>query len=148
MPTSARNDFKKAMSSIVLTAGAAIASAERTLDKAGSAKRETARREQSLVQEFCRLLLAPLNECGPGFASIPGFAEGYCRKHLIVAADFARQTLATRGATAPESKRLARLAALIEENLKANLDPETAKLCWFGDDGDTIVRELEKHSFG
>ncbi len=23
-----------------------------------------------------------------------------------------------------------------------------AKLCWFGDEGDTIVRELEQHSFG
>jgi hypothetical protein len=148
MPTSARNDFKKAMSSIVLTAGAAIASAERTLDKAGSAKRETAKREQSLVKEFCRLLLAPLNECGPGFASIPGFAESYCRNHLIIAADFARQTPATRDPTAPECKRLAWIAALIEEKAKICLDEETAKLCWYGHAEDTIVGELEKHSFG
>ncbi len=35
-----------------------------------------------------------------------------------------------------EYKRLVRIAALIEENLKANLDDETAKLCWFGDEGD------------
>ena len=31
---------------------------------------------------------------------------------------------------------------------ESNLDAEAAKLCWFGDTGDTVVRELEKHSFG
>jgi hypothetical protein len=80
--------------------------------------------------------------------SISGFAENYCRKHISVATQFLTNALATHDARLPEYKRLIRIAALIEENLKINLDPETAKLCWFGDDNDTVVRELEKHSFG
>jgi hypothetical protein len=35
MPTPIRNDFKKAMASIVLTAGAALAEAQRVTNKAG-----------------------------------------------------------------------------------------------------------------
>ena len=53
--------------------------------------------------------------------------------------------MAAHDPSLPECKRLVRVANLIEENLKNNLDTETEKLCWFGDD-DTVVRELEKHS--
>ena len=130
------------MSSIVLTAGAALADAERTIDKAGAFRRKTVQPELKLAMEFCRLLIEPVSP------AISGFAENYCRRHVSVATHFLTQALATHDPRSAESKRLIRIAALIEENLKANLDPETAKLCWFGDEGDTIVRELEKHSFG
>jgi len=143
MPTPiARSDFKKAMTAIVLTAGAALADAERTIDKAGSFRRKQAQQELSLAIEFCRLLLEPVSP------AISGFAENYCRKHLSVATQFLTQALATHDPRLPEYKRLVRVAAQIEENLRANLDAESARLCWFGDDGDTVVRELEKHSFG
>jgi hypothetical protein len=141
-PAARSNDFKKAMTSIVLTAGAMLADAERSIDKAGTFRRKTVQPELRLAMEYCRLLLEPVSP------SISGFAENYCRKHLSVATQFLTQAMATQNPNSPECKRLARIAALIEENLKANLDDETAKLCWFGDDGDTIVRELEKHSFG
>jgi hypothetical protein len=136
------NDFKKAMTSIVLTAGAALADAERTIDKADSFRRKQAQQELKLVMEFCQLLLEPVSP------AISGFAENYCRKHISVATQFLTRALATHNPTSAQTTRLVRIAALIEENLKINLDPETAKLCWFGDDGDTVVRELEKHSFG
>jgi hypothetical protein len=55
--------------------------------------------------------------------------------------------MATHNQSSPECRRLFRVAGLIEQNLKVNLDEETAKLCWFGDEGDTVVRELEKHHF-
>ncbi|MGO9933725.1 MAG: hypothetical protein ACLPV8_18200 [Steroidobacteraceae bacterium] len=142
MPTPIRNDFKKAMTSIVLTAGAALADAERTIDKAGGFRRKQAQQELKLATEFCRLLLEPVSP------SISGFAEIYCRKHLAVATQFLTNALATHDSHLPEYKRLVRIAGQIEENLKANLDPEAAKLCWFGDDDDTVIRELEKHSFG
>jgi hypothetical protein len=136
------NDFKRAMTSIVLTAGAALADAERAIDKAGAFRRKTIQPELRLAMEYCRLLLEPVSP------SISAFAENYCRNHLSVATQFFTHAMATHATNSPECKRLVRIAALIEENLKANLDPETAKLCWFGDEGDTIVRELEKHSFG
>src|SRR5271165_1738771 len=130
------------MTSIVLTAGAALADAERAIDKAGSFKRKMAQQELTLAMEYCRLLLEPVSP------SISAFAENYCRKHLSVATQFFTHSMATHAPNSPECKRLVRIAALIEENLKAHLEDETAKLCWFGDEGDTIVRELEKHSFG
>jgi hypothetical protein len=141
-PIAHHNNFKKTMTAIVLTAGAALADAERTIDKTGSSRRKQAQQELKLAIEFCRLLLEPVSP------SISGFAETYCRKHLAVATQFLTKALATHDPRLPECKRLVRIAGLIEENLKANLDEETAKLCWFGDDGDTVVRELEKHSFG
>jgi hypothetical protein len=137
-----RNDFKKAMTSIVLTAGAALADAERTIDKADSFRRKQAQHEHKLAIEFCQLLLEPVSP------SISGFAENYCRKHISVATQFLTNALATHDPRLQEYKRLVRIAGLIEENLKASLDAETAKLCWLGDDSDTVVRELEKHSFG
>ena len=136
------NNFKRAMSSIVLSAGAALADAELSIDKAGAFRRKTAQNEHKLAMEFCRLLLEPVTPV------IDGFAENYCRKHISVAANFFNSALTTHDANTPEYRRLVRIARVIEENLKANLDEETAKLCWFGGDGDTIVRELEKHSFG
>ncbi len=141
MPAPNRNDFKKAMTAIVLTAGAALADAQRSIDKAGAFGRKTAEQEFKLAAEFCRLLLEPVSP------TISGFAENYCRKHISVATQFLTNALATHDAHLPEYKRLVRIAGLIEENLGASLDAETTKLCWFGDD-DTVVRELEKHSFG
>src|SRR5271168_3292216 len=148
MPTPIRNDFKKAMSSIVLTAGAAVAEAQRVTNRAGAFNRRKADQAHSLAMDFCRLLIAPVNECGPGFTNIPGFAETYCRKHLAAATRFLTHAMATHKPISPECKHLVRIAGLIEQSLKNNLDAETAKLCWFGDDGDTVVRELEKHSVG
>jgi hypothetical protein len=141
-PIARKNDFKKAMTSIVLTAGAALADAERTINKADSFRRKQAQQELKLAIEFCHLLLEPVSP------AISGFAENYCRKHISVATQFLTHATATHNPNSPECKRLVRIAGLIEENLKINLDEETAKLCWFGDDGDTVVRELEKHSFG
>ena len=148
MPNLIRNDFKKAMASIVLTAGATLAEAQRVTNKAGAFNRRKADQAHGLAMDFCRLLIVPVNEYGPGFTHIPGFAETYCRKHLSVAIKFLTHAMATHNSSSPECKRLLRVAGLIEQNLKNNLDAETAKLCWFGDEGDTIVRELEKHSFG
>jgi hypothetical protein len=141
-PAARNNNFKKAMTSIVLTAGAALADAERTIDKSAAFRRKAVQPELMLAMEFCRLLIEPVSP------ATSGFAENYCRKHVSVATQFLKNALATRDANSPESKQLVRIAALIEENLKANLDEETAKLCWFGDAGDSIVRELERHSFG
>jgi hypothetical protein len=148
VPTPITNDFKKAMSSIVLTASASLAEAQRLTSKMGSFNRRKADQTHGLAVEFCRLLIEPVNEHGPGFAAIPGFAETYCRKHLISATNYLTRAMATHNQSSPECKRLLRVAGLIEQNLKVNLDAETAKLCWFGDEGDTVVRELEKHSFG
>ncbi len=130
------------MTAIVLTAGAALADAEHSIDKAGAFARKNVEQEFKLAVEFCRLLLEPVSP------TISGFAENYCRKHISVATQFLKQALATHDPRLAEYKRLVRISGLIEENLKTNLDDETAKLCWFGDDGDTVVRELEKHSFG
>jgi len=141
VPAPRNNNFKKAMSSIVLTAGAALADAERTIDKAGAFRRKAVQPELKLAIEFCRLLIEPVSP------AISGFAENYCRRHISVATQFLTQALATHDPKGGDYKRLVRIAALIEENLKANLDEETAKLCWFGND-DIVVRELEKHSFG
>jgi hypothetical protein len=135
-----RNNFKKAMSSIVLTAGAALADAERSIDKAVAFRRRAAQLEYRFVMEYCRLLIDPVSP------AIAMFAENYCRKHISAATQFVTCTLARHDPSTPEYKRLARIAGLIEVSLKTNLDEETAKLCWFGDDGNTFVRELEKHS--
>jgi hypothetical protein len=143
-----RNDFKKAMGSIVLTAAAALAEAERTIDKASKFRRKQAQQELSLAMEFCRRLIEPVNEYGPGFSHIPGFAETYCRKHLAGAAHFLRHEIAIQESGTPEFKRLTHIGGLVEESLKHYLDEATAKLCWFGNE-DTVVLELEKHgSFG
>lgn len=144
MPAPNSNDFKKAMSSIVLTAGAALAEAQRVTNKAGAFNRRKADQALGLAMDFCRLLIAPVNEHGPGFINIPGFAETYCRKHLIAAIKFLTHAMATHNRNSTECKQLFRVAGLIEQSLKNNLDAETAKLCWFADEGDTIVRELEK----
>jgi hypothetical protein len=140
-----RNDFKNAMGSIVLTAAAALTDAERTIDKASTFRRKQAQKEVGLCMEFCRRLIEPVNEYGPGFSQIPGFAETYCRKHLALATHFSRSEAATRDPSTPEYKRLTHIAALVKESLKHHLDEETAKLCWFGND-DAIAEELEKHS--
>jgi hypothetical protein len=139
------NDFKQAMGSIVLTAAAALADAERTIDKVSTFRRQQTQQELSLCVEFCRRLIEPVNEYGPGFSQIPGFAETYCRKHLPAAGHFSRNETATRDPSTPEHKRLTHIAGLIEESLKHHLDEETAKLCWFGND-DTMVMELERLS--
>jgi hypothetical protein len=142
------NDFKKAMGAIVLTAAAALADAERTIDKASKFRRKQVQQELSLAVEFCRRLIEPVNEYGPGFAHIPGFAETYCRKHLAGAAHFLRHETAIPDSSTPGHKRLSHIGGLIEASLKHYLDEETAKLCWLGDD-DTMVLELEKHgNFG
>jgi hypothetical protein len=146
MSTPIRNDFKKAMASIVMTAGATLAEAQRVTNKAGAFNRRKSDEAHGLAMSFCRLLIVPVNERGPGFTHIPGFAETYCRKHLVAATKFLTHAMATHDHSSPECKRLLRIAGLIEQNLKVNLDAETAKLCWFGDDDDTVVRELEKHS--
>jgi hypothetical protein len=127
------NDFKRAMSSIVLTAGAALADAERASDKAGTPSRKTTEQDLRLTKEFCRLLLLPVEEYGPGFAQIPGFAETYCRTHLSVATDFLRQAVVTHDSSKAELRRLTHIAGLIERNLKLHLDEKTAIRCWFGD---------------
>lgn len=132
MKTPARNDFKKAMSSIVLTAGATLADAERLIDRSSTLRRKKAEQELTLAVEFCRLLIAPVDDYGPGFAQIPGLAETYCRDYLAVATAFLRQAMATHD-SAPQAKRLAHIAGLIEKNLKQYLDEETAIRCWFGD---------------
>jgi hypothetical protein len=116
-------------------------------NKAGAFSRRKSDRAHGLAMDFCRLLIVPVNEHGPGFTHIPGFAETYCRKHLITAIKFLTHAMATHNSSSPEFKRLLRIAGIIEQNLKNNLDAETAKLCWFGDEGDTVVRELEQHSF-
>jgi hypothetical protein len=141
-PIARSNNFKKAMTSIVLTAGAALADAERTIDKAAAFRRKPVQPQLKLAMEFCRLLVEPVSP------AISGFAENYCRRHVSVATQFLNHALATHDPHSPESKQLFRIAALIEENLKANLDDETAKRCWFGDGDDTIARELERHSVG
>ena len=146
MPTPMRNDFKKAMASIVMTAGAALAEAQRVTNKAGAFNRRNSDQAHGLAMDFCRLLIEPVNEHGPGFTAIPGFAETYCRKHLITAINYLTHAMATHNQSSPECRRLLRIAGLIEQSLKNNLDTETAKLCWFGDDGDTVVRELERHA--
>jgi hypothetical protein len=145
MSTPIRNDFKKAMSSIVLTAGAALAEAQRVTNKAGAFNRRKADQAHGLAVAFCRLLLDPVNECGPSLTQIPGFAETYCRKHLSAAIEFLTHAMATHNSSSPECKRLLRVAALIEQNLKNNLDAETSKLCWLSDEGDssTLVGPFE-----
>jgi hypothetical protein len=148
MPTPTRNDFKKAMSAIVLTAGAALAESQRATAKASAFNRRKADRAHGLAVEFCRLLVEPVNEHGPGFAQIPGFAESYCRKHLSVATRFLTDATTTHKSSSAECKRLVRIAGLIEESLKTNLDEETTKLCWFGDEGDDSPsgRAVRAHS--
>jgi hypothetical protein len=121
------------MSSIVLTAGATLADAERRIDRASPNKRATTRQDMSLVLEFCRLLIAPVEEHGPAFAHIPGLAESYCHNHLSIATDFLRNSLATHEPGGSGCKRLVHIAGLIEKNLKQHLDEKTAIRCWFGD---------------
>jgi hypothetical protein len=131
--SSVRNDFKKAMSSIVLTAGATLADAERRIERASANKRIKTQEDMSLVLEFCRLLIAPVEEHGPAFAHIPGLAESYCHNYLSLATDFLRNSLATHELGSSDCKRLVHIAGLIEKNLKQYLDERTAIRCWFGD---------------
>jgi hypothetical protein len=128
-----RNDFKKAMCSIVLTAGATLTDAQRRIERASLSRRSKTQQDMTLVIEFCRLLIAPVEGHGPGFAHVPGLADSYCRKHLSIATDFLRSSLAAHGPGVSDCKRLAHIAGLIEKNLKQFLDEETAILCWFGD---------------
>ena len=121
------------MGSIVLTAGAALAEAERASDKASALSRKTTEQDLRLTREFCRLLIAPVEEFGPAYAQIPGFAETYCRTHLSAATDFLRKAMATHDASGAEYKRLTHIAGLIERVLKLHLDEKTAIKCWFGD---------------
>ena len=146
MPAPTRNDFKKAMSGIVLTAGAALAEAQRATSKAGAFNRRKADQAHGLTVEFCRLLLGPVEE--HSLAKTLDFPESYCRQHLPVATRFLTKALATHAKNSPECRRLLRIAGLIEANLKSNLDEATAKLCWFGAEADTVARESQKHSFG
>jgi hypothetical protein len=127
-----RNDFRKAMGSAVLTAGAALADAQRAIDKPSTFGRKKAQQEMRLAVEFCRLLMKPVDECGPGFSEIPGFAETYCREHLSAATAYCREALASHEADSPEARRLAHIARLIEANIKKYLDGRTAEACWFG----------------
>jgi hypothetical protein len=131
-PAAPVNNFKRAMSATLLTAGAALADAHRVIDKANSPKREEIQRELRPIIEFCQLLLEPVDGHGPSFADIPGFAETYCRKHVFAAAKFYRNALKSQAPGSTTAKRLTHIAALIEENLKRHLDLETAKLCWLG----------------
>jgi hypothetical protein len=131
-PAAPVNNFKKAMGATLLTAGAALADAHRLIDTASSPKREEIQKEFRLSMEFCQLLLEPVNEHGPSFAEILGFAETYCRDQILTAGNFFRKTLKSQNYGSEPAKRLAHIAGLIEENLKRHLDEETAKLCWFG----------------
>ena len=145
MPAPTRNDFKKAMSAIVLTAGAALAEAQRATSKAGAFNRRKADQAHGLTVEFCRILTEPVDQ--HGLAQNPDFAETYCRQYLPAATQYLTKALATHTKGSPECKRLVRIAGLIEANLKNNLDEKTAKLCWFGAEADS-VGESQKHSFG
>jgi hypothetical protein len=120
------------MSSAVLTAGAALVDAQRAVDKSSPFAGKKTQQEMSLTVEFCRLLMKPVDECGPGFSDIPGFAETYCREHLSVATAFCREALASHELDSPEFKRLAHIAGLIEENIRKYLDDKTAEACWLG----------------
>jgi hypothetical protein len=120
------------MSSTVLTAGAALADAQRAIDNPNAFGSKKTQHEMRLTVEFCQLLMKPVDECGPAFSEIPGFAESYCRKHMSVASAFARHALASHDPESPASKRLAHIAGLIEANIKKYLDGTTADACWFG----------------
>jgi hypothetical protein len=137
------NDFKKAMGSILLTAGATLAKADRIVERAGT--RSSEQQDLHLAVEFCRLLLASVEEFGPGFAQITGFPECYCRMHLSRATNFLRQTMATHDPNSREAKRLIHVAGLVEKALTLYLDEKTAIRCWVGDglhDGDEWASSL------
>jgi hypothetical protein len=140
-----RNDFKKAMGQVTLTANAALVDAQRVIDNAGLFGRNKARRQLALALEFCRLLIRPINQCEADEWKKPGFAEAYCRKHLAVATEFCFQAMTSHGYESPECKRLIHIAGIIEVNLGKYLDKETAEICWFGDRL-PLIREMEKHT--
>jgi hypothetical protein len=142
--TPIRNDFKKAMGQVTLTANAALVDAQRVIDNAGLFGRNKARRQLAPAMEFCRLLIRPINQCEADEWKKSGFAESYCRKHLAVAAEFCLQAMKSHGYESPECKRLIHIAGIIEENLGKYLDKETAEICWFGDRL-PLIREMEKH---
>jgi hypothetical protein len=141
---SIRNDFRKAMGATILTAGAALSDAQRVVDKASAFRRAKTQTEVSLAAEFCRLLLEPVDHCGPGFSEIPGFPESYCRKYMSVATEFCRKAIAANDPSSPEAKRLAHIADLIHESLKRYLDERTAKLCWFGN-RPPLIQEFQNY---
>jgi hypothetical protein len=132
-PAAPVNNFKKAMGATLLTAGAALADAHRQIDMSHSPKREEIKQELRPIMEFCQLLLEPINGHGPRSADAPGFAESYCRKHVLAAAKFYRKASKSKDSGSTAAKRLTHMAGLIEENLKRHLDEETAKLCWSPD---------------
>jgi hypothetical protein len=131
-PYPKQNDFKKAMSSIVLTSGAALTELQKALDGPRVRKKRKMENEVRLTVEFCELLLKPVNDCGPSVSEVEKFAETYCRKHLFAASDFYRRALKTHAAGSPEIRRLAHIAGLIEKSLTKNLNDETVSLCWEG----------------
>jgi hypothetical protein len=136
------NDFKKAMGSILLTAGATLAKADRIVDRVGTRNNE--QQDFALAVEFCHLLVASVEDLGPGFANIQGFPERYCRKHLSRATNFLRQAMATHDPNSREAKRLIHVAGLIERALKRYLDEETAIRCWFGERPSTATSGPER----
>jgi hypothetical protein len=83
MPAAIRNDFKKAMSAIVLTAGAALADSQRATAKASAFNRRKADQAHGLAVEFCRLLVEPVNEHGQDSHKYPAspkaIAANTCR---------------------------------------------------------------------
>jgi hypothetical protein len=131
--TPTESDFKKAMGSIVLTAGAILADADRMQARTGASRGVKEKRELGLAREFCRLLLEPIDKHGPRFADIPGFPEAYCRKHLSRATDFLRHAVATRDSDSAEVRRLIHVGGLIEKSLQQHLGESMAICCWFGD---------------
>lgn len=109
------NDFKKAMGSILLTAGATLADVDRIIEKATNLRRAKVKQDLRLAAEFCRLLIAPVDEFGPGFAEIAGVPESYCRKHLARATDFLRQPWRPKTLAAPRPSDSSTLLALLKK---------------------------------
>ena len=138
-----RNDFNKAMGAVLLTAEAALADAERVIDN--TEKLEKAVRHLSHTKEFCRLLIAPVEEYGADFAQHVGFAETYCRTHISVATDYLRHAMAIHDPSGPDCKRMRHIAGLVERNLKQYLDETTAIRCWFGD---RVYLHKERKKYG
>ena len=133
-------NLKSWATSIVLTAGAALADAERSTIKR-RLRRKNAEQEFKLAAEFCRLLLEPVSS---GHFRL---RRNYRRKHISVAPPLT-QALATHNPSSVEYKRLARIAGLIGRKPQSKSRRRIRRFRWFGDDDDTVVRELEKHSFG
>jgi hypothetical protein len=98
-------DFKKAVGAILLAAGATLAQAERLRDR-GDSKRSQVPEDSELSAQFGRLLLAPVEALGPGFAQIPEFTEKFCRQELSRVTAFLRQAITTHEPADPALQRL------------------------------------------